>query len=273
MARLSTTAAFNFDSLPFEPRMRAFYELGCRSSQFYRNESNPPPAQDARIMADAVGLPLDSIHGIFGPNYDPSSPDEAARLEAVRVYEREGELAVQLGAPMVVVHPARSVQENEPPIDDRQRAQRIEPLERTLRELARIGSRLGVVYLLENIPPYQAIGHDPLQLAQMIRQADHPSIRMCFDTGHANMVGDPAALLDGCLDVVAYLHVHDNDGKSDSHLVPGKGTIPWEKIAVSMRRLPPDTIAMVELFDSAQELQSLAKAGAGEQWRRWLAIA
>src|SRR5690606_20366711 len=86
--------------------LRAYRQLGCVTCQFYRNETAPPDLAEAKRIAEAAGLPFDSIHGVFGEAYDPSSPDETVRARAIEVYRREADVALALGGPMVVVHPA-----------------------------------------------------------------------------------------------------------------------------------------------------------------------
>jgi sugar phosphate isomerase/epimerase len=77
---------------------------------------------------------------------------------------------------------------------------------------------------------------------------------MCLDLGHANIVADLRhtsieRLLEPVLDVVSVFHLHDNLGgrlsgasgrrgtagldplRLDLHLPPGRGTLPWRRIA------------------------------------------
>ena len=57
-------------------------------------------AADARNIAADAGVPFDSMHGLFGPQYDPASPVESTRKFAVETYKAEGELSLQLGGPV-----------------------------------------------------------------------------------------------------------------------------------------------------------------------------
>lgn len=65
-------------------------------------------------------------------------------------------------------------------------------------------------------------------------QADR--IGVCFDIGHwfglATGPGrrDLAAWIAILAPVLAHLHLHDNDGSSDSHLAPGEGRIPFDQL-------------------------------------------
>lgn len=53
---------------------------------------------------------------------------------------------------------------------------------------------------------------------------------MCFDTGHANLFHDDIAADVRLLDKdLACLHVHDNKGNWDQHLIPYQGNIKWDE--------------------------------------------
>ena len=87
----------------------------------------------------------------------------------------------------------------------------------------------------------RGFGHDTKQLAAMVRGLDHPNIKMCFDTGHANMAGNAVAAAESCLDLTFCTHVNDNGGKLDEHGIPGTGSCPWDDLGrvfcQSFRRL------------------------------------
>src|SRR5262249_8203379 len=146
-------------------------------------------------------------------------------------------------------------------------AARVEPMRRSIAELADLGDRLGVTYLIENLPPNYFFGSDPRLVARLVREAKRPSVRMCFDTGHAHLTspdGAPAALRE-CSDVVRYLHIHDNDRKADQHLVPGQGTTDWEALGEVIAALPGDTPAMLECFQPEADFRALMAVGLGER--------
>lgn len=270
MARLSTIAAFGFADFHPSVQLSFYRRLGCQSCQFYRNEADPPDSVAARKIAEDCGVPIDSVHGVFGPTRDPSSLDEPVRNRTIETYRAEGELARRLGGSMVVVHPAARKVDLRASADDLDA--RASALRRSLRQLADLADAQGVMYLLENVPRDYHFGWDPPELAQMIRQLDRSGVRMCFDVGHAHMTGDPARALDACRDVVNYLHVNDNNRRGDLHLVPGQGTINWDRLAESISRLPAETPAMLELFESEAGLAELVKTRLKSDLKRWLAL-
>lgn len=58
--------------------------------------------------------------------------------------------------------------------------------------------------------------------------ADQAATGFCLDTGHANISQDGAlTLLEDYPDKLFALHLHDNDGQRDQHLLPGQGNFPW----------------------------------------------
>ena len=271
MARLATIAPFGFDDFTPRTLLPLYRRLGCCSAQLYRNPEACVNVEDARRLAVDVGLPIDSVHGWFGPDLDPSSPNEAVRSRSIRVYYDEAEVALQVGGPQVVVHPAPMRREGQVVTPDEDRA-RWSALEQSALELATEGERRGVTFLLENLPGNYCHGHNPTGMADLVRRVGHPRLRMCFDTGHAHMTEGAVVSLEGCSDAVGFLHVHDNDGSLDSHDVPGQGTLPWEALAPHVGHLAADATAMLELFEPESSILRHTEAGLGERLRQWLAL-
>ena len=271
MARLSTIAAFGFEDFHPPTLLKLYRQLGCRTCQFYRNPANPPVPHEARKAAEDAGLPIDSIHGVFGPEHDPSSRDETVRRAAIETYRAEGVLALDLGGPMVVVHPAPRASEAGD-IPAASGAERIDPLRRSVEELAELGRSLSVIYLMENLPGDYEFGSDAPQVAELVREVESPHLRMCFDTGHAHLTGRAVDCLESCHDVVSYLHINDNDGRLDGHDIPGDGSIDWPALSGPISRLPADIPAMLELFISEPTLGDRISNGLPRQLTQWLAL-
>jgi sugar phosphate isomerase/epimerase len=263
MPPLAATAPFGF-TFDLPRLLTAYRSLGVQQLQFYRNEKNPPTVEAALRLSAQLALPFDSIHGLFGPHIDPTSPDTAQRDAALRIYEDEGKLARDLNGPMVVVHPSAQSPDLKPiPQDELQR----QALERTprlhdwLKRLADVGSKLNVVYLIENQPFNCALGHDPLALARSIRQINSPFIRMCFDTGHAHLTANVTDALTQTADVISYLHIHDNDTTLDDHRMPSDGTINWPAFASALRASNNQSPRMLEVFYEEPRIENLVKQG------------
>jgi len=191
----------------------------------------------------------------------------------METYRREADLARELvgdfGTPMIVVHPAAPIPEGERPGEGERRG-RVNPLRRSLDDLARMGQASGVVFLIENLPANCWCGQDPVELAGMLDDVDSPHLQLCFDTGHALMTGTVADRLAAAAGRVGYLHVHDNDGRVDDHRMPGDGKIDWSAVGAVLADLPADLPAMLEVFYPAERLRQMLEAGLGDRLARWI---
>jgi sugar phosphate isomerase/epimerase len=265
MAALSCIAPFGFS---FDPtRFMAVYRaVGCSTCQFYRNEQRQPSVADALKSASVAGLRFDSIHGVFGFHLDPSSSDERHRKRCIEEYEREGQLALELGGPKVVVHPSawnpgmRMMTKAE---IDATSTPRWAQLNDFMKKLAEVGERLGVTYLIENQPMNCPLGHDTVRLARAVLDIGSPRIRMCLDTGHAHMTGNVVESLKEALPALDYLHIHDNDAKVDDHRMPGDGTIDWPGLASVLRASGSQVPRMLEVFYDEARVEELSRNGLG----------
>ena len=87
----------------------------------------------------------------------------------------------------------------------------------------------GVTICAEN-QPFTAIEMSTVAgVKELVRAIDSPNLKVCFDTGHANVFHDDIAKDVRLLgDDLACLHVHDNKGNWDQHLIPYQGNIDWD---------------------------------------------
>jgi sugar phosphate isomerase/epimerase len=73
------------------------------------------------------------------------------------------------------------------------------------------------------------------------------NLRYCFDIGHAHLATGVAEEWSLMKDRVRSTHLHDNDGKEDSHLAPGKGSIDWREAMQLLRARPDQYPLLLEL--------------------------
>jgi sugar phosphate isomerase/epimerase len=146
-----------------------------------------------------------------------SSPDPILRSETVAELEAAIRAAGRLGAENLVVH--TGIKDN----DDAGIARCAD----SLRGPAGLAGDLGVSLAVEN-------GTDPgatvAALHRLIDLLGSPNVGICIDIGHANLFSAPAADLAAAGDRLLSLHVHDNDGASDQHLVPGGGSVEFPAV-------------------------------------------
>ena len=275
--QLGTVAPVGFEDFADPQWLECMKEMGCTTVQMYRSRAGNDLGHRGEItvrqMQEYVwqsGLMCDSLHGLYGNDIDPSNPDESLRRAAVRTFQVEGELATQLGGPLVVVHcsgiGATHATGDELAIRTRQ-------LSRSIDELRQHGLAHGIRYAFENLPPYHHIGADVGQLADLLGEAGDDTVGMCFDVAHANLAGDPIAATRRAGKKIIYVHACDNLGKTDDHLMPFTGEIDYLAFAHALRDIEYDGVVMLETFYKLDELKALLDQGITEKLAQFLQIA
>lgn len=129
------------------------------------------------------------------------------------------QVAAEIEAGSVVLHP---FDKNFP--SDIDHADRIDQLTRTLSVLVEFGEAHSVRVAVENIDePYS----QKILTALFTRIDD---LSFCFDTGHAHLWASWDAYLPRFADRLTALHIHDNNGEADEHLIPGDGAIDFVRL-------------------------------------------
>lgn len=94
-------------------------------------------------------------------------------------------------------------------------------------KIGEYGKEVGVKIAVENRLE-GTFGSRPYDLIDLVEQ-DPDNLGVCFDTGHANVNGfDCGDFVQELGEHLIATHVHDNDGRSDQHLLPYMGNINWE---------------------------------------------
>ncbi len=265
--RLGTVAPIGFLDFPPAEWLACLRRLGCTVVQAYRNQQADLSARQMLDYIAAGGMPCDSLHGIFGEEYDPSACGEDHRRFAVAAYRKEGELVLDLGGSLVVVH-CSSIRRD--PIPQAERDLRLRQLRKSIEELGRHGEEIGVTYAFENLPAYHPIGSDAVELAGMLRELGAPRTGMCFDTGHALMVGEPHKALRAAGDQVLYVHLCDNSGHSDDHEMPTYGVLDCDALTDALRDIGYGGTMMLEVFHTIDRLNEMIDDGVADRLARMI---
>ena len=103
---------------------------------------------------------------------------------------------------------------------------------------------LGVTVLVENIPNELST---PERLNELVNTAHFNDVHFCFDIGHAHISGTVEKDFDLMKHRIRSTHIHDNDGKADSHKWPGEGTIDWGRGMELLRTAPQVPPLLLEI--------------------------
>ncbi len=256
--QLGTIAPIGFEDFASPKWLECMRRLGCRVVQAYRNRQADVTLEQMKQYLRAGGMDCDSLHGIYGDDVDPSSPDENTRSRAVEAFKDEGRLVRDLGGQTVILHPAGIVEGKNP---DPQPSRRRDQLVKSIEHLGRFGQEIDVQYAFENLPAYHPICHEMSELTMLVSRAGAPNTGICFDTGHAHMTEGVSASLAGLQSPLLYVHFCDNHGSADEHLMPGQGTIDLDALARDLAAKQYDGTIMLEVFHDQASLESLIDQG------------
>jgi protein FrlC len=82
----------------------------------------------------------------------------------------------------------------------------------------------------------------------MIEDIGSERLGILLDTGHANVNGENLAEVVASLrDVPFHIHIDDNNGDSDAHLIPGEGSIDFEPFARALKETDYEGFVSAEL--------------------------
>ncbi|MBN2450852.1 MAG: sugar phosphate isomerase/epimerase [Lentisphaeria bacterium] len=114
--------------------------------------------------------------------------------------------------------------------------------ERRCRALARIAeyARGSVTRIcVENMAGANSGAHDSGDFDRLLAAIGMPNVAICLDTGHAQIGGvDCEAFVRGAGRRLEALHIADNLGQSDDHMLPyGRGVVRWSPVVRALREV------------------------------------
>lgn len=132
---------------------------------------------------------------------------------------------------------------------------------RSLEELSTIAQRVDVRLAIEVIPNSLSTASALVDLIESDIEA--PGLGICMDVGHARILGDVVDAIETCSGHLITTHLHDNKGRVDDHLLPGKGAIDWDATLLAFQKVGYDGVWMFEPAVAAERkfvLEQLVKA-------------
>ena len=174
----------------------------------------------ASVCADN-GISLYSIH--TPTKLCPESEiGQAAIDKTLDILKRSTEFACNLGAAVTVIH-AR-VQGTFGAAVEEAHLRRI--LDGIADYVTGLPCRVGWENDRRSFPPVRHMA--------WMEDYDPATMGFVWDTGHSNLTGNSMEYPEACGSRLCSLHINDNDGVSDLHLLPGQGTIEWPPLMKAM---------------------------------------
>ena len=176
--------------------------------------------QKVRNIAKQYDMEISQVHGPW-PTDDTTEEKRAETLENMRLAVSG---CAQMGAKHLVIHPQM------PYGWDREESAEFaqELTVQLLQNLIPDCQENNVIVCLENMPMTAHRISPMARIAEVVAKIDSPHVGICLDTGHCNVFGhDVGEMVRIAAPWLKVLHVHDNDGKRDQHLLPYLGTADW----------------------------------------------
>lgn len=256
-------------TLPLEEAVQRIHGAGLRYVELWGNTpTHLDPVTHPRGRATEVAAVLRAfditpvtLHAPF-VNLDLASVDEGLRASSVASAVRSVEFCRDLPCPQLVLHVSASPGVKGETARGAAERSTVESLE----EITAHASRNGVTILLENMvihSGYLRVGSTVQELLELVRRFQDRGVGLCIDTGHSLLnQQDPGEDIRRAGCHLRSLHINDNDGTTDSHLVPGRGRIEWSAVHAALQEVKYQGVFLFEIYgyEAIQDTIAQAKA-------------
>ncbi|MDD1721564.1 MAG: sugar phosphate isomerase/epimerase [Euryarchaeota archaeon] len=128
-----------------------------------------------------------------------------------------------------------------------------------LRAIAQSAAEYGVKATIENMANVNGfLGRLPQEIEAMTKN----SVGFTFDIGHANTTHSIESFLEMPVD---HVHLHDNHGVTDEHLVLGEGSIDWNRTLNALRHYKGAFVIEAKNVDEGAQSLSYLKSTASRR--------
>jgi len=256
MIKLSCCTLAYIVSTPLEEAINRIAEAGYKGVDLYTGAPHIYPAhyspkerKSVRDLIEKLGLELTGFAvcgGILGLQINFSHPKKKVRDETLQYYKDNVELAADLGCPLINVLTGHVLYGTS-------REQGRKWTMEAFQELVALAEKKNVILGLH--PQY--IGDSPLMLTiddalQMIKELDSKVVKIIFDTAQQNITfPNFADDIRKAANHLAYIHAADNDGIHWIHLALGRGTVNWEGLVRTLKKVNFDGYLCVQTWSSS----------------------
>ena len=241
---IGITSANGYPFLPFKERFALYQSAGFNSVMIWWGYGEKETRKDRVDLAKEYNLKIENVH---------------AEMENTNSIWESG------------AHGDRKIQEH------------IE----AVKDCARYDIRRMVIHLTSEFSPPDiseiglkriellidcAIKHDVILAIENVRVDKHlkyvldnykdKHVAFCYDAGHANIWCKDTDWLSLYADRLAAVHLHDNHGKEDDHIIPPTGTIDWTCVMQKINNSPYDGCLALETeykYTNIKELENFLR--------------
>lgn len=215
-------------------------DLGNIKADYYQEDAKMEAhCRMIRETAAAAGITIRQVHGPWPT--DDTTPEN--RKKVWEYMHRAVYGCSVMGSKYLVIHPQMPYGWGRE--EDAEFAKELTVS--LLRELMPDCEKYGVILCLENMP-MKAHRISPMpQIVEAVAEVNSEFLGICLDTGHVNVYGHDLGEMVRCAaPYLKVLHIHDNGGERDEHLLPFAGTANWESFTRALAEIGYDGPLMLE---------------------------
>jgi len=201
------------------------------SPDLFVNDISGNKKEIVKQALNSNNVRVPTIHARFGQQYDFSSLDNDVFQGAIAEVVNAIDLAVELDAPIIVVHLSSE------PVLQEERSLRVEQVKKALSQLEAYCKKNSKKMALELLPR-SCIGNTVDELLYILDGLSDEVFGVCLDVNHLmDRYEDVAPSVLKLNKKLMTLHLSDYDGIDEKHWVPGRGIIDWPAFMAALRKI------------------------------------
>jgi len=239
-------------ALPFEERIKLIKEAGFDSVMLWWSDDNVP-INGLKIKQPAIvasyGLQIENVHLPFnGINvlWEATADGDAYEKNIIDAIKECSQYDIKT----VIMHITNGFKL--PNLSNVM-------LDR-IKRIANVAKEYNIKLALENLKVVPALDY-------ILANIQDDNVGFCYDSGHRNCFAKDIDLLGKYGDRLFAIHLHDNFGDTDMHMLPFDGNIDWEYVYEGIKKSNYHGALTLELeaskyhpYDSLTAQEYLAKA-------------
>lgn len=242
--------------LPLAERLKQIKQAGFEAVSIWWEDEMVflcEPKEQVPSLVRREGLYLDSIHLPYHITNDLWQDNREVKRRALETYSSWFYQVAHFQVPNLVMHLSHGKALPGP----------VSIGFDSFSSLLDLAEELGLFIGVENT---QSITYLP----DLFTRFHSPNLRLCYDSSHDQLVGEPGSVLYDFGKYISTTHLSDNDGEEDRHWVPGEGLVDWPGTISHLRKMDYRGILSLEVSPREREKGPEAFLEQAYQQARWL---
>ncbi|MGN0015138.1 MAG: sugar phosphate isomerase/epimerase family protein [Candidatus Gastranaerophilaceae bacterium] len=189
-----------------------------------------------------------TLHGLFS-DLNPACKDAAIKKIVEKRFQQSFEAAVAAGAESVVFHSGHKGMKHRISVNNY-----LEGSVKFWKEYIKQFEDKGMFACIENV-----LEDSPENLIKIVDEVNSPFLKICLDTGHANLCSQipPSEWINIYGNRLHHMHLHNNFKTNDDHAGLKYGTVNFLSVVDALKKHNLSPLIVFEIFDKEQLMESI----------------